>query len=727
MRVIITKGGSESLGNLSGNFWEFLKISDSRAMKETHSQIYAFAGFRVDAAKRLLYGREDEPIALTPKVFETLLYLVQNNQRVIEKDELMREIWADTIVEENNLNKNISILRRILGEKKNEHRFIVTVPGRGYKFVADVVLTEPAAGGFSSEEEKRKKAEKEKNSSDNLEFQFSNFKLQNKTESQIPNFKSQSESETLNLESQDAPEIEGKFAINEKQNAEFQIQKTKIKDRKPNRLRLVSLTVLSILATVGAIAGIHLWRGNGKSADAPVKTVAVLPFKPLVLENRNEALELGMADALINKISSSEEIVVRPLGSVRRYTNLEQDVLQAGRELGVDSVLEGTIQTWGDRIRVSARLVSTSNGKQLWTETFDEKFTDIFAVQDSISNKVLSALTLKFGGEVQKRLTRRGTENVEAYQLYMKGRFHAARLILPEVKKGIEYYNQAIALDPNYALAYVGIAQAYTGFSLSGDIPANDAMPKGKAAALKAIELDANLPEAQVAAGWFSFWYDWNWTEAEKKYQRALELDPNNAAAHYFYAHLNSNLGRHAEALTLARRARELDPLTLIVNSAEGQFLFYAGQSDEAVSRLNKTLELEPNFWHTHLVLSGIYAEKQKFAEATAAADRAAQISGGNSSAVAAKAYALAKSGNLAGAQIVLAELQKLSAEKYVPAYNFAIVYNALGEHQTALDYLEKAYAEKNVLMVFLKVDPKWNNLRGDARFIELMRRMNFQ
>lgn len=678
-------------------------------MIEPNTQIYEFGNFRLDAAKRLLLNDAREIVPLMPKAFDTLLYLVRHSGKVIEKDELMSEIWADTIVEENNLTQNISILRRVFGEKPGEHRFIVTVPGRGYKFVAEVVLSEASAetGGFSSEGEK--------NSSDNLESRISDFKPHSETESQNPNFKFQSEGKTRisNLKSETNKE--------QKPQAEIQDPKSKIQ----NRIWLVSSAVLIVLA-IGA-AGVYFWRGNEKSAVAPIKSIAVLPFKPLVSENRNEALELGMADALINKISSSEEIIVRPLGSVRRFNNLEQDVLQAGRELGVDSVLEGTIQMSGERIRIAARLVSTSDGKQLWTETFDEKFTDIFAVQDSISNKVLSALTLKLGGEAQKRLTKRGTENVEAYQLYMKGRFHAARLILPEARKGIEYYNQAIALDPNYALAYAGIAQSYTGFSLSGDIPANDAMPKGKAAALRAIELDATLPEAQVAVGLFAFWYDWDWTKAEKKYQRALELDPNNAAAHYFYAHLNSNLGRHAEALRFAERARQLDPLNLITNSAEGQFLFFAGQPDEAISRLNKTLELEPNFWHSHLILSGIYAEKQMFAEAVAEAEKAARTSGGNSSAVAVKGYALAKSGNLAGAQIILAELQKLSTEKYVPAYNFAIIYNALGEHQTALDYLEKAYSERNVLIVFLKVDPKWNNLRGNARFVELMRRINFR
>lgn len=661
--VIITKNNSESLGNLSENFWEFMRISDLQMMEATHSQIYEFGDFRVDAAKRLLYGREGEPVALSPKVFDTLLFLVQNNQRVIEKDELMREIWADTIVEENNLNKNISILRRVLGEKKDEHRFIVTVPGRGYKFVAPVEVSS--------------------------------------SEFQVPSL-SDSPPQTNNDEKISNP-------------------KSQIR----NRIWLVVLAVFILLA-LGA-AGLYFWRGNEKPADAPIKTIAVLPFKPLVAENRSESLELGMADALINKISSSGEIIVRPLGSIRRYNNLEQDVLQAGRELGVDSVLDGTIQTWGDRIRVSARLIRITDGKPLWVGQFDEKSADIFAVQDSISERVLVALRLKLSGEAQKRLTKRDTENIEAYQLYMKGRFHTARLIQPETAKGIGYFQQAIALDPNYALAYVALADAYRRFSLSGDAPSGEAMPKAKTAAQRAIEIDDSLADAHTALGIIAFWYDWDWQTAEKHFRRALELDPNNAEAHSAYAHFLSNMARHDEALAEARLSRELDPLTLVINALEGQFLFYAGKMDESLDRLNKTIDLDPNFWLAHLAISRVYIEKGMHAEAIAAAAKARELSKVNSESIALVGYAQAKAGETEKARAVLDELLKLSRERYVPPYNFALIYNALGEGGKALDYLEKAFAEKDVRMVFLKVEPKWNNLRNEPRFIELMRRMNFE
>ncbi len=250
---------------------------------------------------------------------------------------------------------------------------------------------------------------------------------------------------------------------------------------------------------------------------------------------------------------------------------MEQDSLAAGRELSVDSVLDGSIQTWGDKIRVSARLVSVGDGRQLWAGQFDENLTDIFAVQDSISERVAAALIPQLGGEQRRRLTKHDTENIEAYQLYLKGRYHAAKLTLPETKKGISYFQQAIEIDPTYALAYARLANAYRNPTLTSDLPSSEAMPKAKAAASKALEIDETLPEAHIALGAIAFWYDWDWEEAERHYQRALELSPNNEYIHSAYAHLFSNTGRHEKAIVEGRRARELNPVTLSVNALEAQ------------------------------------------------------------------------------------------------------------------------------------------------------------
>ncbi|MDQ3684723.1 MAG: winged helix-turn-helix domain-containing protein, partial [Acidobacteriota bacterium] len=455
-------------------------------MNEPQRHIYEFGGFRLCAAKRLLLNGVGEIVPLMPKAFDTLLYLVEHSGKVIEKDELMREIWADTIVEENNLTQNISILRRVFGEKPGEHRFIVTVPGHGYKFVAEV----------------RDLPEEDSAPDDGLTpsgLQTANDKFQIENQSEIGNRKSE-------------------IIKNQKPKAEAQ---------RAGRFWLVA--VFSIFA-IGAV-GFYLWRENVKNAtatNAPVKTVAVLPFKPLVSENRNEVLELGMADTLIAKLGG-EELAVRPLGSVRKYASPEQDSIAAGRELGVEAILDGTIQTWGDRVRISTRLVRTSDGRQLWAGQFDEKLTDIFAVQDSISERVAAALKIRLGNAEKNRQT----ENVEAYELYMKGRYHVLKLKPSETSKAISYFQQAIAVDPSYARAYLGLANSYRSLALAGEMTPNEFLPQAKAAANKAIEIDDTLAEAHAELCYIVFRYDWNWSEAETRCQRALELDPNDAEAHH--------------------------------------------------------------------------------------------------------------------------------------------------------------------------------------------------
>ncbi len=645
-------------------------------MIEPQTQIYEFCNFRLDAAKRLLLKGADEVVPLMPKAFDTLLYLVRHSGKIIEKDELMREIWTDTIVEENNLTQNISILRRVFGEKPGEHRFIVTVPGHGYKFVAGVQV------------------------SNSVESEIKRLELQNESESEIEHSKLQNKPETRNSNFESV-----------------QDQRPKNEARKINRIWIVAVFSAFFIGLI--LLAFNSWRGNERGVAETIKTVAVLPFKPLTAENRNEALELGMADSLIAKLGGGEKVFVRPLSAVRRYNSVEQDSLTAGRELGTESVLDGTIQTSGDRIRVSAKLLRVSDGRQLWAEQFDEKFTDIFAVQDSISERVATALKIRLGNTERKR----PTENVEAYQLYTKGRYHALNLTRAETDKGIAYFQQAIEIDPNYALAYVGLARTYLPMALTSGLPSGEVMPKAKAAAWRAVEIDETLAEAHAALGYTIFWYDWDWQAAENQYLRALELDPNNAEAHFGYAHLLSNTARHEQAIAEIKLTRELDPVSLVTNSLEGQILFFAGRSDEALDRLNKTIELNPNFWLSHLFISRVYTEKGMHAEAVAAAEKAGEISG-NSQSEAYRAYALARWEKQTEARAVLDELLKRSNEQYVPPYIFAVVYNGLGKSDKALDYLEKGFTEKDVRMVFLKVEPMWNNLRNEPRFIDLMKRM---
>jgi len=437
-----------------------------------------------------------------------------------------------------------------------------------------------------------------------------------------------------------------------------------------------------------------------------------------------EKLKFEMpADTLIARLGGDRDIVVRPLASVRRFGGLDQDPLSAGRELGVETVLDGSLQRAGDKIRVNARLIRTSDGSSLWSDTFDEKFTDIFAVQDRISNEIAGALKTRLGSAPAGNSS---TENVEAYRLYLQGRYHALKSTPPEIRQGIDFYRQAIAADPNYALAYAGMAQAFAALPITSDVPPAEAFPQSKAAAVRALEIDPDLSEARIILGTIEFWYEWRWAEAEAELKKAIATAPNSSDAHRFYAVLLTATGRADESLAEIESARQLDPLSLIVNALKSQAYFYAGRDAEAVEQANKTLEIEPNFWIAHLMLARVFIVQNKLDEAVAEAQKAAQFSGGNSEAISLEAYALAKSERREEALAKLKELKSRSHERYVPAYNTAMIYNGLGSTDEALDQLEIALQTRDARMILLKVDPKWDNLRNESRFRDLMRKTNF-
>jgi TolB-like protein/DNA-binding winged helix-turn-helix (wHTH) protein/Tfp pilus assembly protein PilF len=603
-------------------------------------------------------------VPLPEKAFDTLCILVRRGNRLVRKDELLNEVWPDAIVEENNLDKNISLLRQVLGERDGKGKFIETVRGHGFRFVPEVREVE-------TEETYREPSREEP----------------------------PSQPSTLRV-------------------SEPRRRTVLVKPERRTRLLLLALIALSAAA---GVVGIYFWRRSSANTTT-TKIIAVLPFKSLVAAERDEALELGMADALISKLSEADEITVRPLSAVRRYDSPDQDSIAAGRQLNVEAVLDGSLQTSGDRIRVTARLVRVSDGKQLWASQLDEKYTDIFRVQDSISERVANALKIR----LTNNDNRRHTDKFEAYEFYMKGLLHALRLTRAETEKAVGYFQQAIELDRNYSLPYLGLARAYMAMALTSGLPSSQVIPKAKDAALRAVEIDPGNSEGYETLALISFWYEWDWQAAEKYCERALDLDPKNTEAHFAYAHLLSNSGRHEKALAEIKLARELDPLSLRNNAAEGQIFFFAKEYDNALDRLKKTIDLDPSFWLSHLFISRVYTEKGMHSEAVEEAKKAAELSG-NSQSHAYRAYALARWGKFSEARQVLNELLKTSTETYVPPYNIALVYHALGERDRALDYLEKGFSERDVRMVFLKVEPYWDTLRSEPRFIDLIKRMNIE
>jgi TolB-like protein/class 3 adenylate cyclase/Flp pilus assembly protein TadD len=460
------------------------------------------------------------------------------------------------------------------------------------------------------------------------------------------------------------------------------------------------------------------------SSQPAARRVAVLPFKPLMPGNQDQVLEMGMADSLITKFSNSSKIIVPSLSSVRKYADSDKDALTAGRELQVNSVVEGNVQKSGDHIRVTARLINVADGSSLWAETFDEKFTDVFAVEDAISQRVADALALRLTAKEKQRLTEHYTENTEAYQLYIKGRFYWNKYTEEGLRKSIEYFKQAVEKDPNYALAYSGIADSYSLLADLSFAPPKEDFEQGRSYAQKALALDETLASAHLSLGIVKLFYDWDFTEAAKQLRRAKDLDPNNAQIYHFYGHYLELVGRADEGVQETKRGVELDPTNLIVNSEVGYGYYLARQPDLAIDQMRKTLDLDSTFSYASYVMASAYEQTKKYQAAITELNRARPISGDWSWIVGELGYVYALLGNRVEAEKTINELNSRETREYVDPVLVAYIYIALGDKDRAFASLDKAYRQRSGLICFLQVEPKFDLLRSDPRFQDLERRM---
>ncbi len=462
------------------------------------------------------------------------------------------------------------------------------------------------------------------------------------------------------------------------------------------------------------------------SLSTPVDSIAVLPFANESDDSEVEYLSDGITESLINSLSKLPKLSVKARSSVFRYKGKNVEPQQAASELSVQAILNGRVTQRGDDLTLFLSLVDARNGNQIWGEQYHRKLADLVTLQGEIARDVSNKLRVRLSVADEQKLAKNYTPSPEGYRLYLKGRYHAVKLARSEIQTGISYFQQAIAIDPTYALAHAGLAEGYRTLALSGEMPPTEFFPKAKAAAQKAIEIDDTLAEAHAEYGSIIFWYDWDWNAAESECKRALELDPKSADAHLSYAHLLSNTGRQAEGLAEMNRALELDPLNLRNLAIEVYFLIHAGRTDEALAKLQKAFELDPNFWFAHVFAASAYIEKGMFTEAVAAARKAREHQGVSSHSSAFLGYALAKSGKHSAARTVLQELLKSSQQQYISPYAVAMVYNGLGERDEVFGWLERGLEKRDPRMTFLKVEPKWNNLRADPRFQDLMRRVGF-
>ncbi|HEX8844439.1 MAG TPA: protein kinase [Pyrinomonadaceae bacterium] len=455
-----------------------------------------------------------------------------------------------------------------------------------------------------------------------------------------------------------------------------------------------------------------------------IKTLAVLPFKPLSGKSQDQILEIGMTDALITKLSNVRQIVVRPTSAVLKYAELAQDSLAAGREQGVDSVLEGKIQKVGDRVRVTVQLLRVDSGTPLWADTFDGKFTDIFAVQDSISERVAAALQLELTGEERGGLAKRYTENPEAYQLFLKGR-HVWGQFTPESHRmAIKYFEQAIALDPNYALAYTGLSETYSAAGSNSWLPPREAMPKAKQAALKAIEIDDTLGEAHTALGAIALFYEWDWDTAERELRRAVILNPSYANPHQLYSYYLTTRGRFDEAIYEAEQAHKIDPLSPKMYGGLADAYQNARNYDRAIELYREALEIDPGFAGNHAGLGATYEMKGMYEEAIAEYQRAVSLAGRIPIALSALGHAYAMAGKRSEALGILDELKEMSRREPVSPYDFAVLYRGLGDRDRMFEQLDKAFEERSSRLIWLKVEPFFDPFRSDPRFQEMLQRM---
>jgi DNA-binding winged helix-turn-helix (wHTH) protein/TolB-like protein/lipopolysaccharide biosynthesis regulator YciM len=607
------------------------------------AEIFEFGQFRVDVLRRSV-EREGQPVALSGKAFDILVVLLEQRGEVVDKDALMRQVWPDTAVEENNITVAISALRKALGETRASRKWIVTVPGRGYSFVGEVRCDPPTA--------------------------------------------------------EPGPPIAPTAAP------------------PPRRSRTAYLLIAGALLVALSAYGLSAWLTPKWFAPKLLRSVAILPFRVLNQDSKNDYLGLGLTDAVITRLGNTQ-LVVRPLATVSRFA--ERDPIQSGRDLGVEAVVEGSVQTADNRIRVSVRLLRVRDGKPLWAQTLDVAADNAFALEDSIAERVASNLSRPLTSQQQSALNKRPTANASAYGNYLRGQYYAHKYTEDGYRKALDYLQSAIDDDPAYALAYSGLADTY--YDASNLIfPPSEAIPRAKAAAQRAVALDPSLAAAHVSLGLIASKYDWNWDVAERELQAALAIDPNLATAHLWFGVYRAQLGDFNRAISELRRAQELDPLSSEINCYLGAVLYWARRYDDSINQFRQAITFDPTFVPDYVILCWALDAKgdTKAALDTCKQALERQVNPWTTLALA-RAQALA--GDHATAAATMASLAR-QAEQFVSGYDRAAVYAALGRTDDAFAALEEAYQSRAEWMVYLKVDPQMDNLRRDPRYTTLLKRL---
>lgn len=667
------------------NYPSFLLNLSESEMYGVDKHFYQFKSFRLDVEeRRLIHGGKTLP--LTPKVFDLLAALVTRAGHLVEREELLQIIWTDSFVEEANITRAVHTLRKTLGEDENGNKFIETVAKKGYRFVAEVdEVHEPIA---------------QKSTNGNQH------------------------SPTI---AEDFPET----IITEKNSEnDFQILPTTVDKVVVPLVSKPKHTTRIVLFTIGFLSAAFLllflsFNFQSKSSVNPndPKSIAVLPLKQLTTENHDAIYELGIADSLIHKLSSAKNLTVRSLSAMQAYVGVNIDAIAIGKEQKVDYVLDSNYQIADGKIRVTSELINVADGSVVESFRDEQTISNSFAAQDAITANIGKSLLQKLNREPNNLLAKRYTTNEEAYRLYLSGAFLADKRNRKDVEKAIENYERAIALDPNYALAYAGLANAQTALYFVGE---REQYPKAKAAIEKALAIDDNLSEAHSYSGEIKFVFEWDFAEAEREHKRAVELNPNSSAAHRMYALLlGQPLGRFDEAIAEIKTAIDLEPASALNHRIYGQTLYYARRYDEAIAELKRSVEMDADFSTAYKFLIFSCRAMNDDAEAfewfvqqqTKIGDKPDEIQSWKT--------IYAKSGwrGVFERQIEQAK-EKNGKFDYI---QLAFLSIELEQRESAFAYLEKAFGERRWAMTRLKVEPRFDSLRSDPRFDDLVRRVGLK
>jgi len=651
---------------------------------------YLLGDFEVDPSNHLL-TRGQTPVALSRKRFQVLLYLLKHPGRLVTREELLERFWNGSEVYEDNLTKCVSEIRKALDDQRRPYRLIETVPGVGYRYIGPLEeALQPAGTSFEIERTRgvRIVVHEDDEQDTALDSQKTLTRKQALLTGNVP------------------PVGVGTGPW----------------------LR-PALWVAVVIAVAASAFALYRFRTPAVAvAPAPIRSIAVLPLRSLSGTQDEEYFSDGLTDSMMTRLSHVEGMKVISRSSVFRFKGKDIDPREVGKQLGVAAVVEGSVRKHADTIRVALRLVSAEDGRVLWaTEGQGRTSKDLFALQDEIARNLAAGLKVNLSGGAEQRLAARQTDSAEAYQLYLKGRFYLNKYNLADIKKSIDYFNQAIANDPDYALAYAGLADSH--IALGVDFrPPGEVFPQAKVYAQKAIALNDKLGEGHFALGEVHYFYDWDWAAAQKELELTLQLDPQATEKSACYVHSLDATGNSEGAITHVRRALELNPLSIGIQGELGCASYYARQYDQALAFSRQTLEMDPNFDMANYNIARAYGQKGMYGEAMRALNNIGPLSELPPMIVAELGYVHARLGEKDKARTMLDELKVRTARgEYVDPYPVSFIYAGLGETEQALEYLQRSVKIRSSWIPWLKVEPKFDSLRKDRRFENLLTKVGIR